>query len=1412
MNENKLYVTTDCQDDETVTNTYSAALPASEWTHIAVVWNAGTMKMSMVINGVSQMVFEYKAEPVNFWTDWTDKEYTLDDDGSRVGSYIEHRTYSMSLFMNEAAWADDVRVDEVRIWSVARDINDIFAQHDTLVGVNERGEGLMRCYRFDDGGETIEDFAHPGWENFGSYAINPGVADWFDTNAAAIYGMDDINTNGMPDWFETYYGVTDAAGDEDGDGLVNLYEYLCGTDPTDKTNETADFDAAAPAGDGLTNGQKQQFGLDPRLADSDGDGISDADEVNGTADTFPATKEADEVVEPASDPLNPLNNKKPDLNPLKHFEFTGAAEGMLLKANSKYAQESWTVMAWVKTDSVDQTAAIIKRQTSSNGISYELGLANGIPYVKYTTKNGSPVQAPADPTIATKLQLKAGEWTHLAGSFDNETGVLRLFLNGMPVAEKVEEKKRAELYGSGVIDGTLTGEQVTLGQGYTGSMDAVQFYDNALAGAVISDIYNTMESGAMGIAEPYYAAGEETEGVDTVNMTMSIDDLLAADHQPSQLLVKFNSSVSEEMIQRAHSILGTKTLKKYPITGIYLIEVPKNLDLKTGIEKLRKMNAIEFVEPNYKFDLSAVPNDPSFNELWGMKNSSHPGIDIGATEAWDISTGSNKVIVAVIDSGVDYNHPDLAANMWVNTREIPDNGIDDDNNGYVDDYYGYDFGDGDSDPGPGNYHGTHVAGTIGAVGNNGKGVVGVNWNVKLMALKCGIGDGRSLVDATEAYEYAMAMGANVINCSFGGSYYSASQHRALLEAQKKGILVVCAAGNSSEDNDVTPHYPSSYELDNIVAVASMDSNGSPSYFTCYGKTSVDIAAPGGNILSTMPNGEYDFLDGTSMACPHVAGMAAWLKGKYPKATYKMLREALLKGSVTSSEWKNLIATGAYTTLPRANAVLAKGSGSRNFASGLIAAFRGNAVFDGMVLDLTETELGAAAAGQYEAAPTVGRYASELVNCTAEETDKADYATFIGDSDGDGMPDWYEVQVSLNPNEADGDIDSDKDGLTNYYEYLAGTSPWNAMTDGSTRDNELPMAFGDLKYEDGQRLGVHPKAETDGYADYDTDDDGATDKDESGFGDATKTGRADDSLTQYKNLVLKLAGTAGSYLLLPNQARYVLSDNWALDLWIKIDPALEGDAVLIKRTIDTKAAGNDSDTLINYELGIKKSENLWRPYVTFTVMDGTSKVTRTCESYNGIASDVWAHIGAIFRSAAAEDDETAGEASLSVLINNEVSNTTECNGIRMNGDAVGISEVRVGEGFLGKLDAVRFWAAARDDFSDFKDAAENAISDYVPNGLMASFIFDDGGETAQNFAVAQDDWKEGWLNAAKLVAVDGGTIEMVSEDTNSSPVAGEEKDSDGDGLPDWWELYYGLDPNDSTGDNGADGDPDGDGLS
>ena len=1399
LNASKLYVYTECQDGSNANCVYPAALPASQWTHVAVAWDPGSMTMNLVINGVSRKVFEYESEPVNFWSDWTDTTVHIGG-GEAVGSYEIYRNYTLYMFQNPTDWADDVLVDEVRIWDEARAISDIFATKDTLIGRKEAlTGGLMRCYRFDDGGDTVEDFAHPGWKNFAAYAMKPSVANWYnEADAVSMYGIDDSNNNGMPDWFEAYYKVSDATADADGDGLINLYEYLCGTNPTDRNNGTADYDAMSADGQ-LTNAQKQMFGLDPRLADSDGDGISDFDEINGTAETFPKGAQDTDT---AADPLNPLNNKKPENNPLKHFVFTGDAEGMALKAADKYALESWTVMAWVNADSADQTASIIRRQVSDNGVTFELGLESGVPCVKYVTENNATVQAPQSPASATLLKLEAGKWAHLAGTFDNETGVLRLYVNGMPVAETVEEKKRADFYGTGVIGGELVGAKVAVGAGFTGKVDDIQIYAGAVDGSVISDIYYVMESGTMGIAASY--APEAEEGGDAVNMAMSAEQLLSYEHIGNQLLVKFADTVSEEMIERAHAMLGTKTLKYYPQTGIYLIEVPENLNLKSGIEKLRQMNAIEFVEPNYKVQSTMTPNDPKFNQLWGMKNSSYNGVDVGAAEMWDVSTGSNKVVVAVIDTGIQYDHPDLKDNMWVNAKEIPDNGIDDDNNGYVDDVYGYDFVNQDGDPMDDHSHGTHCAGTIGAVGNNGEGVVGVNWNVKLMALKVLASNGYgSDADIVSAIEYAVAKGVDVISMSLGSYGYSASELRALRQAQAKGILVVAAAGNDTNDNDIIPNYPSNYELDNIIAVASMDRNGNPSSFTNYGKTSVDIAAPGGNILSTVPGSDYGTKSGTSMATPHVSGMAALLKAMYPKSNYKQLRKAILNGySKGSSEWKDMTVTGGFAYLPKAYAQLQKSSGGHGSASGLVACFRGNAVFGGKALDLTETELGAAAAGIYGAAPTVGRYAADWND--TDETDLADYVNFNGDSDGDGMPNWYEVLVSHNPNEADGELDSDKDGLTNYFEYLAGTSPWNTMTDGATQDAERTIAFGDITYADAQRTGINPKAETAGYEDQDTDDDGLTDKDESGNGDAgVIAGRADDSLTPYVNRVLKISKPAGSYLSLPNQARYVLNENWSVDMWINVDRELvdsASKAVLIKRTVDTKAAGNAADTIVNYEVGIKQSGNYWAPYASFKMAGGA---TKECVAYNGIAAEVWAHVGAVYST----DEE--GNGKLDVYVNGKLDRSLDCGEVEMNGDQVGLSEVRVGEGFLGFIEGLRIWNVAKDDFDDSKSAADDALEDYVPSGLKASFIFDDGGVTAQNFAVAQDDWKEGWKNAATLVKVGEGIIEMVASD--NSPVEGDDKDSDGDGLPDWWEKLYGLDPEDATGDNGADGDPDGDGL-
>jgi subtilisin family serine protease len=250
-----------------------------------------------------------------------------------------------------------------------------------------------------------------------------------------------------------------------------------------------------------------------------------------------------------------------------------------------------------------------------------------------------------------------------------------------------------------------------------------------------------------------------------------------------------------------------------------------------------------------------------------------PDADIDAQEAWDTLTAST-CIVAVIDTGVDYNHPDLANNIWVNPGEIPGNGKDDDTNGVVDDVHGYDFYAYDSDPMDETDHGTHCSGTIGGIGNNGIGVAGVCWDVKIMALRF-LGPGGGFTEsAIECVQYGVFMGAKILSNSWGGGPYSHALYDAIMAADAAGVLFVAAAGNSGNDNDIYPEYPASYVAPNIIAVAATTHTDARAYFSCYGRWSVDLGAPGLDILSSIPGNKYEFFDGTSMACPHVAGACA----------------------------------------------------------------------------------------------------------------------------------------------------------------------------------------------------------------------------------------------------------------------------------------------------------------------------------------------------------------------------------------------------------------------------------------------------------------------------------------------------------------------------------------------------------
>jgi subtilisin family serine protease len=326
---------------------------------------------------------------------------------------------------------------------------------------------------------------------------------------------------------------------------------------------------------------------------------------------------------------------------------------------------------------------------------------------------------------------------------------------------------------------------------------------------------------------------------------------------------------------------------------------------------------------NYEVTVSKVPNDPAYDlSQWGPKM-------MAAGAAWDITTGTNDAVVAVVDTGIFFGHPDLRGNLWVNPKEIPNNGLDDDYNGFIDDVHGANaitrIGSGSDD----NRHGSHVAGIIGASGDNAQGIVGLNWRVRLMAVKfLSFSGSGSTADAIKAIQYvvtAKKKGHSVvaINASWGGPSFSKPLLDVIRSAGAEGILFVAAAGNSARNNDTNPSYPASFAADNVISVASIDSAGTLSSFSNYGKTSVHIAAPGESIYSTLLNGAYGSLSGTSMAAPHVAGLAALAYSACPRLTIAQLKEVILANGVKTTPLAAKLSTGSIANA--AGAVLGASS-------------------------------------------------------------------------------------------------------------------------------------------------------------------------------------------------------------------------------------------------------------------------------------------------------------------------------------------------------------------------------------------------------------------------------------------------------------------------------------------------------
>ncbi len=392
--------------------------------------------------------------------------------------------------------------------------------------------------------------------------------------------------------------------------------------------------------------------------------------------------------------------------------------------------------------------------------------------------------------------------------------------------------------------------------------------------------------------------------------------LLVADH----VLVKLSEEAEETELEKLNQQFGTRTLKKTFFPNKYIVQLPKPSIDGIFLAKKQFSNKKKWVERVHLNPIhapTAVPNDPDWEDLWGKQR-------INCTNAWDTETGSTNIIVAVIDTGVDLDHPDLGANIWRNPGEagaLATNDIDDDGNGLIDDWIGWDFGRSDNNPddnGDVDYdgdfskggHGTHCSGIIGAIGNNSNQIVGVCWNVRIMALKAcqyfSEYNGLYLYahNGEAAMKYATDNGAKVTSNSYGGPGDGSAYLDGVSYQNSNGVICVAAAGNDATDTDQIPYQPAGVDCPNVIAVASSDSGENLSSFSNYGETTVDIVAPGSSILSTLPGGTAGSKSGTSMAAPQIAGAAALLFSAKPEINPLFCKELLLAGVEKFAAYSN----------------------------------------------------------------------------------------------------------------------------------------------------------------------------------------------------------------------------------------------------------------------------------------------------------------------------------------------------------------------------------------------------------------------------------------------------------------------------------------------------------------------------
>ena len=426
-----------------------------------------------------------------------------------------------------------------------------------------------------------------------------------------------------------------------------------------------------------------------------------------------------------------------------------------------------------------------------------------------------------------------------------------------------------------------------------------------------------------------------------------------------QMIVKLAEGATEEDLEelnRRNNARTDKQLAPDAVPGLYRVILPRGLAVRDAVARYNGSGVIEYAEPDYiRYPATHPPDSPDdtdYSKLWGLHNTGQTGgtndADVDAPEAWHLTTGNDSnPLIAVIDTGVDIAHPDLAGNIWTNTVEQQGtSGVDDDNNGKVDDINGWDEFNNDAslyDPnsdGKGDEHGTHVAGTIGGVGNNKTGVTGVNWQTDVAVCKFLGPDGGYTSDAIACVEYvAVKLGAKVSNNSWGGGGYSQALYDMIDAARQKGHIFVAAAGNGGwdgrgDDNDKWPSYPASYGdsvavakntnpdkpgLDNVIAVAASDKYDKKASYSNYGNRSVHLGAPGSSIYSTLPSSKYGSYSGTSMATPHVAGTVGLIWAKNSGVSYTQVKSLLLSNVDKKSSLDKTVSDGRLNAYKAVNA-------------------------------------------------------------------------------------------------------------------------------------------------------------------------------------------------------------------------------------------------------------------------------------------------------------------------------------------------------------------------------------------------------------------------------------------------------------------------------------------------------------